>query len=175
MRAALVFDSPPELRRNWRSSHVNRVQIKHHTSNSVNEAQFRAGDRCVASIASFTSAGCNADNKEMLSNAMSPKFWARSPTTDVLQGGPRLAHAHRRQLRCTKHFPTQLVDDTQKKKNKQTVSLSQHKYASQCKGHTQVNIVQHGRAAYSLPRQAPTHTNLASLLTCLFILNSTAK
>ena len=28
---------------------------------------------------------------------------------------------------------------------------------------TQVNIVQHGRAAYSLPRQAPTHTNLASL------------
>ena len=39
-----------------------------------------------------------------------------------------------------------------------------------------MNIVQHGRAAYSLPRQAPTHTNLASLLTCLvtpFILNST--
>ena len=34
------------------------------------------GFPCVASIASLTSAGCNADNNEMLSNALSPKFWA---------------------------------------------------------------------------------------------------
>ena len=41
-----------------------------------------------------------------------------------------------------------------------------------------MNIVQHERAAYSLPRQALLHTNLASLLTCLltpFILNSTTS
>ena len=64
------------------------------------------------------------------------------------------------------------------RKTNKLFSLSQHRHASQARDTTQVNIVQHVRAAYLLPRQAPTHTNLASLLTCLvtpFILNSTTS
>ena len=64
---------------------------------------------------------------------------------------------------------------SEERKTNKLFSLSQHRHASQCKGHNTSEHRQHVRAAYSLP-QAPTHTNLASLLTCLvtpFILNST--